>query len=540
MAHGRTITPPFGLLVCLGLPGGAQHVLADLARGSPRQLVHQRHHLGGLLPGGSGRGEVLPGLLDIEGEPGAGDDHRADALAERRVGHRDDRHVRHRGVGDQQVLDLLGRDVLPAADDDVLEPVGDREVPAGVDPADVPGAEPAAGQERGLVQRLVGVAGEQLGAAGEDLARLPVRHVAAVGVDQADLVAGEQAAVGLGPQAERVGDGARGHRRVLAAAVGAERGDSRGVGAPDQARRDRGRAGQELAQRAEAGGAACLPVEQAGQLDRRPAARGDGVPVDERGGQGGIPRLHDHGGRAKQQDAQQAEQPGHVPGREQPQVPGAGAVERVHRGGCLGQQGPVRMLHALGLGRGARGVHEHRALAGVGVRLTVRTARRGEQPGIANRAVPGGTVTGSAARPSATTASFSAGRPGQPAEHDVGVRAATVLAGQDDRGGARTAQQQVHLPGAVDHHHRQQDGSAEGDGRLDHRSLVGAWQLDRDHVAAADAAGLQRSCGLLRVAHQGAQRRGALAVARREHQRAAVVDGGAGPDVRGERREVHR
>ena len=216
---------------------GAQHVLADLARGGARQLVHQHDDLGGLLPGGPGRGEVGPGLLDVEGEPRAGDHDRADALAQRRVRDGDHRHVRHRRVGDQQVLDFLGRDVLAAADDDVLEPVGDGQAPAGVDPPDVPGPEPAAGQERGRVQRRVGVAGEQLGAAGEDLALLAVGHVAAGGIHQAHLVARQQRAVGAGPQVKGVGDGPGGHGRVLAAAVGAERGDPGGVGAPDQARR---------------------------------------------------------------------------------------------------------------------------------------------------------------------------------------------------------------------------------------------------------------------------------------------------------------
>jgi hypothetical protein len=73
-------------------------------------------------------------------------------------------------MGDEQVLDFLGRDVLPAADDDVLQPVGDRQVPVGVEPSDVSGPEPAAGQERRGVQRGVGVAGEELRAATEDLA----------------------------------------------------------------------------------------------------------------------------------------------------------------------------------------------------------------------------------------------------------------------------------------------------------------------------------------------------------------------------------
>jgi hypothetical protein len=259
-----------------------------------------------------------PGLLDVKGVPRTGDDDRADPLAKHRVRDRDDRHVRHRGVRDQQVLDFPGRDVLPAADDDVLEPVGNGQASVGVDPPDVPCPEPAAGQQRGRVQRGVGVAGEQLGAASEDLALLPVGRVAAAGIHQPDLVARQQRAVGTRPQVKGVADSPGGHRRVLAAAVRAERGDPGGVGAPDQARRHRCRAGQELPQRAEGGGSAGVLVEQAGQLDRGSAAGSDRVPVDQRGGEGGIPCLHDHRGRAEQQDPQQAEQPGHVARREEP------------------------------------------------------------------------------------------------------------------------------------------------------------------------------------------------------------------------------
>ena len=58
-------------------------------------------------------------------------------------------------------------------------------------------------QERGRVER-VGVAGEHLGPEAEDLAILAGGHLAAVVVDQADLVAGGQPAVGAGPLVERV------------------------------------------------------------------------------------------------------------------------------------------------------------------------------------------------------------------------------------------------------------------------------------------------------------------------------------------------
>jgi hypothetical protein len=61
-------------------------------------------------------------------------------------------------VGEEEVLDLLGRDVLALADDHVLEPAGDRDVAAGVDRAQVAGAEPAVVVEGVGVERRVEVA----------------------------------------------------------------------------------------------------------------------------------------------------------------------------------------------------------------------------------------------------------------------------------------------------------------------------------------------------------------------------------------------
>ncbi len=59
------------------------------------------------------------------------------------------RRTDHRGLGHprmhlQDPLDLAGKDVFPADNDDVLLPAGDRQETVGVDPADVAGVEPAA------------------------------------------------------------------------------------------------------------------------------------------------------------------------------------------------------------------------------------------------------------------------------------------------------------------------------------------------------------------------------------------------------------
>ena len=67
----------------------------------------------------------------------------------------DDRGLKHRGVTVGTSLDLLGVDVLATADDEVLDPVHQRQVPILVEPADVAGVQPAAAQDLG---RLAGPA----------------------------------------------------------------------------------------------------------------------------------------------------------------------------------------------------------------------------------------------------------------------------------------------------------------------------------------------------------------------------------------------
>ena len=102
-------------------------------------------------------------------------DHRAYPFAGVGVGDADDRHVGHRRQGDQQVLDLLGRDVLPLADDHVLEPPGDDQVPPVVESAQVAGAEEAVGVEGLDVEQGVEVPAHHLRSPGADLALLPRR-----------------------------------------------------------------------------------------------------------------------------------------------------------------------------------------------------------------------------------------------------------------------------------------------------------------------------------------------------------------------------
>src|SRR3970282_2313467 len=86
--------------------------------------------------------------------------------------HADNGRLVHRRVLLQHRLDLPRRDVLAAADDQVLRPAGDVDVAVVVHPADVAGVEPAAAHR--LVSLVVQpqVAGHDAGALGHDLALL--------------------------------------------------------------------------------------------------------------------------------------------------------------------------------------------------------------------------------------------------------------------------------------------------------------------------------------------------------------------------------
>src|SRR5690606_3541290 len=103
-----------------------------------------------------------------------GPDHGGDLLAPVRVGDAEDDRLRDAGVAGDRGLDLARIDVLPAADDEVLEAAGDGDVAALVHDADVAGVQPAVGVDglRGRVGQVV-VAEHDLVAAGADLARLP-------------------------------------------------------------------------------------------------------------------------------------------------------------------------------------------------------------------------------------------------------------------------------------------------------------------------------------------------------------------------------
>ncbi len=82
-------------------------------------------------------------LGEVEGGALGQCHHRTGSLARLRVGQPDHGHVGDGRVGVEEVLDLLGRDVLAMADDHVLQPAGDGHVTLGVDHPEVAAAEVA-------------------------------------------------------------------------------------------------------------------------------------------------------------------------------------------------------------------------------------------------------------------------------------------------------------------------------------------------------------------------------------------------------------
>src|SRR5881396_3145536 len=159
--------------VLLDLPGRG---LWERAEGHRLRALAVRHDVG------LGR---RPPLL--------GHDERLRDLAPALVRHGDHRHLEHVGVARDRLLDLDGRDVFAARDDDVLLAVAQLDVAVGVHDRHVAGVEPAAAKGFGGGGRIVEVTGHDVVAAHHHLSqRLTVgRHVAHLLVDDAEL-AGDQ------------------------------------------------------------------------------------------------------------------------------------------------------------------------------------------------------------------------------------------------------------------------------------------------------------------------------------------------------------
>src|SRR6266542_5419539 len=191
--------------VPLDLPAGRHGELRDdldaLGKLVARQLmgVEERHDLG-----------------ERDRLAVARDHDRARALPEARIGHAHDGHAGDLGMRVEQVLHLDDRDVLAAADDQVLGAPGDGEVAVAVERAPVARLEPAV--------RRVALEGElwplevadELGRpADEQVALGPGGDVMAVEPHQAQLHAGQRRAVGGEDLLLRVLQAVARHQAVL-------------------------------------------------------------------------------------------------------------------------------------------------------------------------------------------------------------------------------------------------------------------------------------------------------------------------------------
>ena len=115
-------------VVDVALATRTQGTAVDLADPGPRQGLAEDELVGALVLGEPAVPQVA---AEVDGpQPGVStrDDVRTDPFAEVVVVDADDGDVVDVGVGQEMVLDLLGRDLLPAAVDLVLEAADDGEV----------------------------------------------------------------------------------------------------------------------------------------------------------------------------------------------------------------------------------------------------------------------------------------------------------------------------------------------------------------------------------------------------------------------------
>src|SRR5690606_31346095 len=107
---------------------------------------------------------------DIRRFTGSRHNHRTGALASACIGYTNDRHLGNLRMLEQHVFDLLGRDVLAVADDDVLAASGHDQIVTIHPPTDVAAAVITVFVERGLLVLRMQVADRHLRSADADLA----------------------------------------------------------------------------------------------------------------------------------------------------------------------------------------------------------------------------------------------------------------------------------------------------------------------------------------------------------------------------------
>ena len=134
--------------------------------------------------------------------PVAQDDAGAHALAEIGVGHGDAGDVLHRRMRQDQVLDLLGADLLAAAVDQVLLAALDHVVARGMLAHQIARAvEAVGGESRGVVLGRAVISAQRVGPAAAEFADFARRHDVVVLVEKPHFVVGADRAVRPSPAA---------------------------------------------------------------------------------------------------------------------------------------------------------------------------------------------------------------------------------------------------------------------------------------------------------------------------------------------------
>ena len=171
----------------------AQLVLLDLLRRSHREDVEEVHILRNLEPGDPVLAEHLNVMFRKRHAVGR-DDERRRLFAILLGGTADNRHVLHAGHRADEVLYLLGRDVLAAADDEILESAGDVVVAILVHAANVTGMEPAVFVDalRGLLGHLVVALHVVVAAAADFAISVDGRDLTRLGIDDGDFDSGHR------------------------------------------------------------------------------------------------------------------------------------------------------------------------------------------------------------------------------------------------------------------------------------------------------------------------------------------------------------
>src|SRR5208337_2967554 len=166
------------------------HVLAaDLADGGLVQALHEGHLLWALVAG-QYPAAVFDDLLGADLGAVADHDDGVDYFPPALVRRGDDRAFEDGGVGVDDVLYLSGVHVLAAADDHVRLAVGEEQVAAFVQVAEVAGVVPAALKGSCGQLGVLPVAGHDVLAPYADLTDLARSGALVVGVDDFDLRAG--------------------------------------------------------------------------------------------------------------------------------------------------------------------------------------------------------------------------------------------------------------------------------------------------------------------------------------------------------------